>query len=247
MVKSVDLNCDMGEGLDVDEALMQHICSANIACAAHAGSPVVMDATIQLAKKYGVAVGAHPGFPDLVGFGRRDMQLSVREIYCSTVAQVGALAAFCAVHGVVMQHVKPHGALYNLAARDADVAGAIAKGVYDVNPQLILYGLAGSTLVVAGHEVGLRAVSEVFADRSYQADGSLTPRIEAGAMIEVDMAVGQVQTLIEKGYVEAVDGTKVNMACDTVCIHGDGAHAVDFARELRLGLREAGVDVNAFG
>lgn len=243
----VDLNCDMGEGSSSDQALMQHITSANIACAAHAGSPTMMDATVQLAKKQGVAVGAHPGFPDREGFGRRDIQMSAHEIYCSIVSQVGALAAFCTVHGVKMQHVKPHGALYNLAARDTKVATAIAKGVYDVDPKLILFGLAGSKLVSAGREVGLRVLSEVYADRTYQPDGSLTPRKNVGAMIEdVDRAVDQVRVMIEKGYVEAVDGTRVTIDPDTICIHGDGAHAADFARELRVGLREAGVVVKAF-
>lgn len=146
-----------------------------------------------------------------------------------------------------MQHVKPHGALYNLAARDTKVATAIAKGVYDVDPKLILFGLAGSKLVSAGRGVGLRVLSEVFADRTYQPDGSLTPRKNVGAMIEdVDRAVDQVRVMIEKGYVEAVDGTRVTIEPDTICIHGDGAHAVDFARELRVGLREAGVVVKAF-
>lgn len=253
MRKSIDLNCDMGEGFDVsassaDEALMQHITSANIACAAHAGNPSVMDATVLLAKKYGVAVGAHPGFPDKEGFGRRDTQMSPHEIYCSVAYQIGALDAFCSVNGVEMQHVKPHGALYNLAARDAQVAESIAKAVYDVNPGLILYGLAGSLLVSVGRQIGLSVASEVFADRTYQSDGALTPRAETGAMIEeVDVAVNQVRTMIDKGYVEAVDEIHVELQADTVCIHGDGAHAVNFARKLRVGLRDVGVVVKAFG
>lgn len=248
MRKCVDLNCDMGEGIGADEDLMQYITSANIACGAHAGNPNIMDATVRLAKKYGVAVGAHPGFPDIEGFGRRDMQMSPHEIYCSIVSQVGALAAFCTVHGVEMQHVKPHGALYNLAARGVVVADAIARGVYDVNPKLILYGLAGSELVSVGREVGLRVVSEVFADRTYQPDGSLTPRTEAGAMIEeTDRAVGQVRLMIAKGYVEAVDGTKVRLQADTICVHGDGIHAVDFVKELRAGLEQGNIDVKAHG
>lgn len=247
MGKSVDLNCDMGEGFENDEALMQHITSANIACGAHAGDPNVMDATVRLAKKYGVAVGAHPGYPDIEGFGRRMLQLSPDEIYRSIVYQIGGLAAFCSIYGVRMQHVKPHGALYNLAAKDSEVAAAIARGVYDINPQLVLYGLAGGTLVSAGRQIGLPVASEVFADRTYQPDGSLTSRSEAGAMVDgVNAAVNQVKTMIEEGYVEAIDGTHVTIQSDTICVHGDGAHAVDFARELRGALEKGNIDVRAF-
>ncbi|WP_404456418.1 LamB/YcsF family protein [Virgibacillus necropolis] len=246
MRKTVDLNCDMGEGFGADEALMQHVTSVNIACGAHAGDPNVMDTTVRLAKKYGVTVGAHPGFPDIAGFGRRMLQLSPDEIYRSMVYQIGGLAAFCKVHGVDMQHVKPHGALYNLAAKDSDVAAAIARAVYDINPQLLLYGLAGGALISAGRQAGLHTASEVFADRTYQSDGALTPRSEANAMVDsADGAIKQVTTMIEKGYVEATDGAQVPIKADTICVHGDGAHAVDFAKELRAALEQGKIDVRA--
>lgn len=236
----------MGEGFEADEVLMQYITSANIACGAHAGNPNVMDDTVRLAKKHGVAVGAHPGFPDIEGFGRRMLELSPDEIYRSTVHQIGALAAFCKIHHLDMQHVKPHGALYNLAANDLEVAKAIAKAVHDINPKLILFGLAGSFVLSAGRQAGLRVASEVFADRTYQPDGTLTPRGEAGAMVaSAAEAVLQVKTMVEKGYVEAVDGTHVKIQPDTLCIHGDGAHAVDFARELRGALEAENVTMEA--
>ncbi|MFZ3576877.1 LamB/YcsF family protein [Virgibacillus sp. DJP39] len=247
--KTIDINCDLGEGFGVytfgaDESLMQYISSANIACGAHAGDPNVMDAVVRLAKKYGVAVGAHPGFPDLPGFGRRNMQLSPDEIFHIVVYQVGALAAFCKVHEIKMNHVKPHGALYNLAAKDSQIAEVIAGAIYAVNSDLILYGLAGSELIPAGEKAGLKVASEIFADRTYQPDGSLTLRKEPHAMItEINKAVNQVKTVIESGYVEAVDGTKVKLRADTVCIHGDGEQAVNFAKELRTGLNEEGVSI----
>lgn len=244
--KTIDINCDMGEGFGEDEALMRYITSANIACGAHAGNYNVMDATVRLAKKYGVAVGAHPGYPDIKGFGRRDLELSPDEIYRLIVYQIGSLAAFCKVHGVKMQHVKPHGALYNLAAQNKDAAEAICRAVYDVNPKLVLYGLSGSLLVSASRQIGLETASEVFADRTYQSNGSLTPRTEKGALIDnPEHAVKQVKTLMEKGYVEAVNGSQVNLEADTLCIHGDGENAVIFASALRYGLENSGITVKA--
>lgn len=252
MVKSMDLNCDMGESfgnytIGADEQLLAHISSANIACGSHAGDPNVMERTVQLAKQNYVAVGAHPGFPDIAGFGRRMIDFSPEEIYRFVVYQIGALQAFCEIHEVKMQHVKPHGALYNLAARDRNVAKAIAQAVYDFEDTLILYGLAGSELLDAGREAGLEVASEVFADRTYQPDGSLTSRKDAGAMIvELDTAVVQVKRMINDGLVEAVNGEWINIEADTICVHGDSSHAVTFAGKLKQALEAAHIHVKAF-
>lgn len=249
MRKRIDLNSDMGESFGAytfgsDEKLLKHITSANIACGSHAGEPNVMDRTVELAKQNNVAIGAHPGYPDLAGFGRRIIAFSPDEIYRQVVYQIGALQAFCKVHHVEMQHVKPHGALYNLAAHDREAADAIVHGVYDLDSSLLLYGLAGSKLLDAGREVGLRVASEVFADRTYQPDGSLTSRKEANAMImEVDTAVAQVKRMITEGVVQAVNGELVAIEADTICVHGDGLQAVDFVKKLRSALDEAGVEV----
>lgn len=252
MVKSMDLNSDMGESfgnytIGADEQLLAHISSANIACGSHAGDPNVMERTVQLAKQNHVAVGAHPGFPDIAGFGRRMIDFSPEEIYRFVVYQIGALQAFCEIHEVKMQHVKPHGALYNLAARDRNVAKAIAQSVYDFDDALILYGLAGSELLDAGREAGLEVASEVFADRTYQPDGNLTSRKDAGAMIvELDTAVVQVKRMINDGMVEAVNGEWINIEADTICVHGDSPHAVTFAGKLKQALEAAHIHVKAF-
>ncbi|WP_100010365.1 LamB/YcsF family protein [Lentibacillus sediminis] len=249
MERTIDLNSDMGESFGAytfgaDESLMEYITSANIACGAHAGDPNVMDKTVRMAKEKDVAIGAHPGFPDVAGFGRRMIAFSPEEIYRMTIQQIGGLQAFCQVHGVAMQHVKPHGALYNLASRDAEVARAIASAVCGLDRSLILFGLAGSKLVDAGREAGLRVASEVFADRTYQPDGSLTPRTEANAMIEsAEAAVQQVRQMVEDGKIKAVSGELVEMEADTVCVHGDGPHAVTFVRQLREMMEEAGITV----
>lgn len=249
MERAIDLNSDMGEGFGAytfgaDESLLEYISSANIACGGHAGDPNVMDETVRLVKEKGVAIGAHPGFPDIAGFGRRMIAFSPEEIYRLVIQQIGGLQAFCQVHGMTMQHVKPHGALYNLAARDAETARAIARAIYDLDSSLILFGLAGSELVHAGRETGLRIASEVFADRTYQPDGSLTPRTEANAMIgSAEEAVQQVQQMVEDGVIKAVTGELVTMEADTVCVHGDGPHAVAFVRQLRDILEEAGITV----
>lgn len=249
----IDLNCDMGESfgaytIGADERLLEHITSANIACGFHAGDPHVIDKTVALAKEYHVAVGAHPGFPDIAGFGRRMIDFSPDEIYRFVVYQIGALQAFCQIHDVRMQHVKPHGALYNLAGYDRQAADAIARAVYDIDSNLILYGLAGSELLAAGRHAGLSVASEVFADRTYQPGGSLTSRRQIGALIEdVDVAVKQVERMIREGVVEAVNGELVQIEADTVCVHGDGAYAVRFVGKLREALKLAGVEVARFG
>lgn len=247
MTFKVDLNCDMGESFGVyklgrDEEILDYVSSANIACGFHAGDPATMRKTVRLALEKDVAIGAHPGFQDLPGFGRRNLQLSAQEIYDIVVYQIGALSAFVNAEGGILQHVKAHGALYNMAARDAVYAGAIAEAVYDVNPALILYGLAGSELVTAGNEIGLRTASEVFSDRTYQKDGSLTPRSEANALItDSREAISRVVRMVREGKVLTIGGTDAEMKADTVCIHGDGVNALSFAEQISKSLAEAGV------
>lgn len=247
----VDLNCDMGESfgsyrMGNDEAILNYVTSANIACGFHAGDPGTMRKTVRLALERGVAVGAHPGLPDLVGFGRRNMEISPQEAFELTVYQIGALSAFVKAEGGIMQHVKPHGALYNLAAKSAELSRAIAEAVYKVDPELVLFGLAGSELVKAGESIGLRTANEVFADRTYQQDGSLTPRSQQDALIaDHDEAVRQVLRMVREGKVLSRQGVDVAIKADTVCIHGDGSHALVFARKIRESLSYAGVAVQA--
>jgi UPF0271 protein len=227
---TVDLNCDLGEGAGHDAELMTLITSANIACGAHAGDSATMRATVECARRHGVAIGAHPGFEDRENFGRREMPIAIGEVRALVERQVEELRTMDAV-----THVKPHGALYNVAARDAAVARAVAEAVRAVDPRLVLFALRGSELVRAGRAVGLRVAEEVFADRTYRADGSLTPRTEPGAVITDEAeAVAQGLRLAREG-------------ADTICLHGDGAHAVAFARRLNAELRNAGIAIRAFG
>lgn len=239
----IDLNCDMGESfgrwpLGEDEAVMQWITSASIACGLHAGDPLVMDRSVALAKSRGVAVGAHPGYPDLQGFGRRVMDLTAEEAETFTLYQIGALAGFARAHGVELAHVKPHGALYNQAAKDAKLAAAIAKGIRRFSRELILVGLAGSALIAEGEAAGLRAASEGFPDRAYEPDGSLRSRRLPGAVLEgIEEICAQAVRLATEGIV----GNTVQ----TLCIHGDHAGAAEHARAVREALVEAGVQVVA--
>ncbi|MGN7471205.1 LamB/YcsF family protein [Brevibacillus sp. SAFN-007a] len=248
-MRIVDLNCDMGESfgayqLGNDQALLQHVSSANIACGFHAGDPATMRQTVKLALENQVAIGAHPGLADLVGFGRRRMDISASDAYDLVVYQIGALQAFVQAEGGVMQHVKPHGALYNMAATDSALAEAVAEAVYRVNPELILFGLAGSELTRAGEKIGLRTAHEVFADRTYQADGTLTPRTQPNALIvEEAKAQEQVVRMVTEGKVQALQGVDVPIRADTICIHGDGAHALAFAQGIRQALTAAGVSI----
>ncbi len=247
----IDLNCDMGESFGAwqmgsDEAVLDHVTSANVACGFHGGDPRTMHETVKSAIAKGVAVGAHPGFPDLQGFGRRAMTLSRREAYDAVLYQVGALAGFAQALGGRLGHVKAHGMLYNMAARDATLAEAIAEAVRDFDRSLVLYGLAGSELIRAADKFGLRAASEVFADRSYQDDGSLTPRSQPGAMIEdVAVSVAQVERMLLEGVVRSVSGKLVPVRADTLCIHGDQPGAVAFASRIRAELARAGVEFKA--
>lgn len=248
---SVDLNCDVGESfgawtLGADAEVLAHVTSANIACGFHAGDATTMRRTVDLAIERGVAIGAHPGLPDLAGFGRRVMEVSPDEAYEMVVYQLGALAAFAAARGGRLAHVKPHGALYNMAATRAPLADAIARAVRDVDRGLMLFGLAGSRLVDAARAVGIVAVEEVFADRRYAADGTLVSRSERGAVIDdAAVAVRQAVRMVREGKVTAIDGTDLPVRADTICIHGDTPGAAGHARALRAALRDAGIDVAA--
>jgi len=240
---TVDLNCDLGEGAGHDAGLMPLITSANIACGAHAGDRRTMRETVALARQNGVGIGAHPGFADRNNFGRREIALPAHELRNLVMGQIARLQEIGPV-----RHVKPHGALYNLAAGDRVVADAVAEAVQTIDPSLILFGLAGSELVRAGRARELKVAEEVFADRTYQKDGSLTPRSEPDALIhDEETAVAQILRMVREGVVRAVDGTDVAITADTICLHGDGPHAVDFAWRLRRELALAGVEVRAFG
>ncbi|QKJ29188.1 LamB/YcsF family protein [Mucilaginibacter mali] len=247
----IDINCDMGEAfgnyaMPNDELLMQYITSANIACGFHAGDAEVMQRTVALALKHGVAIGAHPGLPDLQGFGRRNMAINACEAYQLTLYQVGALYGFVKAAGAKLHHVKPHGALYNMAAKDAGLSLAIAQAVKDMDASLILYGLAGSEMITAAKQIGLATASEVFADRTYQSDGSLTPRSQPNALIgNEEDAIAQVLMMVKQQQVVAVSGEAVTLKADTLCIHGDGAHAVDFAKTINQRLKNEGIILQA--
>lgn len=248
---SVDLNCDLGESfgayqLGHDEAILPHITSANIACGFHAGDPAVMKKTVRLALENKVAIGAHPGFPDLAGFGRRDMAVSPEEAFDMVVYQLGALHAFIKAEGGVLHHVKPHGALYNMASVNNTLAEAIAEAVYKVYPDAILYGLAGSELIKAGDRIELQTANEVFADRTYQQDGTLTSRRLPNALItDHAVAVSQVIRMVKKGRVTALQGEDVTIQADTICIHGDGPHALSFAAIIKDALIKEGITLQA--
>lgn len=243
----LDINCDMGESFGVyrigrDEEILDYVTSANIACGFHAGDPATMRKTVRAALEKKAGIGAHPGLPDLPGFGRREMALSPQEAYDLVVYQIGALYGFVKAEGGKIQHVKPHGALYNMAAKNFSLAEAIAEAVYDVDPELILFGLSGSQLERAGKKAGLRTAAEVFADRTYQEDGSLTPRREKNALIgDPEAAVKQVVRMVKEGKVKSLQGTEVAIRADTVCIHGDGEHALDFAKYLSGSLAKNGI------
>lgn len=229
----VDINCDMGEGMGNEESLMPFIRSANIACGYHAGDAATMHTTAELAIQYGVAIGAHPSFPDREHFGRTAMQLPLTEVYDMVSQQLYGLQEIVKKLGAVMQHVKPHGALYNMAAADAALAATIARAVKDFDSRLVLFGLSGSCAVREAQAIGLTAMHEVFADRTYRDDGSLTPRTDSAAMLtSAPAAVGQVLQMIREQQVTTTSGKQIPVTADTVCIHGDGPHAVELARAI---------------
>ncbi|MDC3411991.1 LamB/YcsF family protein [Terrihalobacillus insolitus] len=246
---TVDLNCDMGESFGAykmgrDEEILDYITSANIACGFHAGDPSTMRKTVRLALEKNVGIGAHPGFQDLTGFGRRNMDITPQEAYDLVVYQIGALDAFVKSEGGKLQHVKPHGALYNMAAKNERLSEAIAEAIYKVDPELVLFGLAGGELFKAGEKVGLRSASEVFSDRTYQEDGTLTSRREPNALIkDHEMAVNQVIRMVKEGKVKSTQGGDVSIKANTICIHGDGPSALDFAKYISKALRNANINV----
>ena len=244
----LDFNCDLGEGCGNDDAIVPLVSSASIACGGHAGDATSMRATVALCLAHGVAIGAHPSFEDREHFGRRELRLSADAIHASVTRQVEALGGICAALGTRMHHVKPHGALYNVAARDRQVADAVAGAVRAVDPSLILFGLSGSCLTDAGSALGLRVAHEVFAERAYGADGRLAPRGTPGAVIEhLDASLAQVRRLLRDGVVDARDGSAIPLRADTLCLHGDRPDAVAFARALRTVLESEGVSVRAPG
>ena len=249
---SIDLNCDLGESfgaytIGMDAQVIPYVTSANVACGFHAGDAVVMERTVALCKASGAAVGAHPGLPDLQGFGRRVMKISPAEAGAFVTYQVGALKAFCDAAGVPLHHVKPHGVLYNMAGRDRELADAIARAVQSAAPGAVLLALSGSEMVRAAQAIGLPVASEVFADRGYRPDGSLVPRGTPGAMIEdEDEAIARVIRMVKEGKVRACDGTDIAIRADSVCVHGDGPKALAFVRKISADLKASGVELTSF-
>jgi UPF0271 protein len=247
----IDLNCDMGEGLGeyqlgYDDEIMPYISSANIACGYHVGSPLTMARTVRMAKEAGVVIGAHPSYPDLEGFGRREMNLAPEEVEAMVLYQIGALAAICRAEGVELNHVKPHGALYNQAARDIHLAEAIARAVKRFSHSLVLVGLAGSKLIEAGLDAGLVIAREAFPDRAYMPDGSLMPRSLPGAVLEDPQQVmlNALQLAQDGIRVEKTDGGIEHYLVDTLCLHGDNPAAVENARLVSQVLRDAGFEIS---
>ncbi|WP_163538859.1 5-oxoprolinase subunit PxpA [Gracilibacillus sp. YIM 98692] len=236
---SIELNCDLGESygsykMGNDQAIIPFVDSVNIACGFHAGDYRTMAETVQLAKQHHVQIGAHPGFPDLQGFGRRKMDMNPDDVYDLMLYQIGALNAFAQSQDVKLHHVKPHGALYNMACKQMELAEAIVQAVYDFDKQIILYGLANSYLTRAGEKASLTVAHEVFADRTYQDDGTLTPRSQPNAVVhDSDQALKQVHDMVTKGKVKTASGNIVSLRADTICVHGDTKEAVTFAKRIR--------------
>ena len=240
----VDLNCDMGEGCGHDAELLDLVSSANIACGFHAGDDETMRRTAEMAIEKNVAIGAHPGYRDRVNFGRREMTLSPKEVFELVTDQIVQLDHIVKGAGGILNHVKPHGALYNQAARDSELAAAIADAVAAYDPELVLFGLSGTVCISEAERRGLRAASEVFADRTYQPDGSLTSRSLANALIsDDDESVSQALRMVRDGVVASTDGTLVHVKAETICLHGDGLHAVPFAWAIRTALEKNGVKI----
>jgi UPF0271 protein len=253
MKYQVDLNSDLGESFGTykigqDDLIMDYISSANIACGYHAGDHNVIASTVKAASKKNVGIGAHPGLQDLIGFGRRPMEIDPEEVYNLMLYQIGAVQTFAKIHEKTLSHVKPHGALYNMASRNAELAHAIAEAVYASDKNLILFGLAGSELVKKGRKIGLHTAEEVFADRAYEPDGTLTPRTKEHAMIrDEEEAVDRVIRMIKSGKVEATDGSDIAIQADTICIHGDGQQALSFAENLFRELARNDITIKRVG
>lgn len=248
---TVDLNADMGEGfgryqLD-DTELLDVVTSASVACGFHAGDPLVMRQTVDAAMRRGVVIGAHPGYPDLVGFGRRELAASPAEIEAFIIYQIGALQGICSAAGTRLRYVKAHGALYNRAVRDSAAANAIARAMHSIDPALALLGLAGSELMRAADRAGIRGVSEAFVDRAYRADGTLLPRTEPNAVLaDVRSVAERALRMVQTGTVRSVDGTVLDIRAESLCTHGDGPHALAIVRAVRERLERGGIRVAAF-
>ena len=252
-MKRVDLNSDLGESfgaytIGMDEKILGVVTSVNVACGFHAGDPTVMEKTVRMAKENGVAVGAHPGFPDLQGFGRRKLAMSNDEARTCVMYQVGALRAFLEANGMQLQHVKLHGALYNMAAVDPDLSEAICRGIRSVAPDAVFLGLAGSKMAEAAQTVGLGFASEVFADRAYNDDGTLVSRKLPGAVLhDADAVIERVIRMVTEGRVRSINGVDIPIRADSICVHGDNPDALDFVYKIRNALEKAGIEVAAFG
>ncbi|RIN35902.1 5-oxoprolinase subunit PxpA [Staphylococcus succinus] len=249
----VDLNCDLGEAFGNysfggDEQIIPLITSANVACGFHAGDQHVMNQTIKRAKEHNIGIGAHPGLPDLQGFGRRNMDLSPDEIYDIVIYQLGALSGFCKIHNVKINHVKPHGALYQMGARDKDIAHAIAQAVYDFDESLYYVGLSNTLLISEAKKIGLKTASEVFADRRYEDDGQLVSRKADDALItDTKEAIAQVVKMVKSKRVITKNNREIDIEADTICVHGDGAHALEFVSEIKERLSKEGVSITKLG
>ena len=247
----IDLNCDLGEAFGNysfggDKDIIPLITSANVACGFHAGDENVMNDTVKIAKDNGVSIGAHPGLPDLKGFGRRNIDIAPQEVYNLMIYQLGALEGFCKAHGTRINHVKPHGALYNMGAKDKDIAHAIAQAVYDFDSSLILVGLSNSLLISEAESVGLKTASEVFADRRYEDNGQLVSRKEPDAVItDSDEALKQVLKMVTENKVISRNGKEIDLETDTICVHGDGKHALEFVEQIRKKLTKEGIDIQS--
>ena len=245
----IDLNSDLGESfghytIGNDDKIIPLITSANVACGYHASDPVVMMETIQRVKEAGIAVGAHPGLPDLMGFGRRSMAISNEEAKAYTLYQISAIGGMCKAVGVKLQHVKPHGALYNMAAKDYDLSKAICEAIYEYDKDLIVMGLSGSEMIKAAKDCGLKSASEVFADRAYEEDGTLVNRRKPGAMIEdADEAINRVIRMIKEGKVTSITGKDIDIKADSVCVHGDGEKALLFVEKIRKTVGENEIEI----
>lgn len=239
MARMVDLNSDLGESfgaykIGMDDEVIKLVSSANVACGFHASDPVVMKKTVDMAVKSGIGIGAHPGFYDIMGFGRRNMVISPKEAYAYVTYQLGALSAFCIQAGVTIQHVKPHGALYNMAGKDYDLAKGICEAVYDFDPEIILLGLSGSKMIEAGTDLGLKCANEFFADRAYEDDGSLRARTKEGSMItDENEAIERIVKVLKTGKVTTYSGNEISLKIDSICVHGDNEHALSFVQIIR--------------
>lgn len=245
----VDLNSDLGESfgcykIGMDEEVLKHITSANIACGFHAGDPIQMDKTVKLAMKNNVQIGAHPGFMDVIGFGRREMKISKDEVKAYVKYQLGALNSFVISNGANIQHVKAHGALYNMAAKDYEISLAIAQAVYEVDKNIILLGLANSSIIDAGKDVGLRVANEVFADRAYNSDGTLVSRSIEGSIIhDTNIAIKRVIKMVKENKVEDINGKHIDIKADSICVHGDNPKAIEFVKSIKTELTKEDIKI----